>query len=75
VPDFSQQLELCSIQLGDNLGKLSLGNANYTPLKVFLKKVALDFHQYDIAKTYVLAIATTQRRVWGYVTLMSNEIV
>lgn len=50
--------------------------AVYTPLKIFLKKTALNFHQYDIAKTYVLTNDYSKSgRVWGYVTLMSSEIV
>ncbi len=36
----------------------------------------MDFHEYDIAKTYVLAaMGIFPTRVWGYVTLMSSEIV
>lgn len=76
MTDLPKELELRLIHSDDQLGKLSLGNVNYTPLKIFLKKVALDFHQYNIAKTYVLAEIDMQpARVWGYVTLMSSEIV
>jgi GNAT superfamily N-acetyltransferase len=71
-----QQLELRPIQPDDNLSKLSLGNPSYSPLKIFLKKIAFDFHQYDIAKTYVLTDTDIRsKRVWGYLTLMSSEIV
>lgn len=71
-----KELELRLIHSDDILGKLSLGNAHYTPLKIFLKKMALGFHQYDIAKTYVLAEIDKQpARIWGYVTLMSSEII
>jgi len=74
--DLPKELELRLIHTDDQLGKLSLGNANYTPLKIFLKRAALDFHQYDIAKTYVLAeVDAKPGRAWGYVTLMSSEIV
>ncbi len=37
-----------------NVSKLSLSSSSFTPLKIFLKRNALDFHQYDIAKTFVL---------------------
>jgi ribosomal protein S18 acetylase RimI-like enzyme len=69
------ELTLRSIQESDNVNKLSFGNSSYTPLKIFLKKDALDFHTNDIAKTYVLVNpAEKTQQVWGYITLMSSEI-
>jgi GNAT superfamily N-acetyltransferase len=67
------RLQLRPIQPKDNLSKLSLGSENFTPLKIFLRKAALNFHQYNIAKTYVLA--DDAARVWGYVTLLNSEII
>lgn len=32
----------------DNTRKLSLGKESFLPLKIFLQKDALDFHQYEI---------------------------
>lgn len=67
---------LRQILSNDDTSKLSLGNETYTPLKIFLKKAAFDFHQYEIAKTYVLVNqAASSSRIWGYITLMSSEIV
>jgi GNAT superfamily N-acetyltransferase len=68
-----ENFQLRPIHENDNLSKLSLGKENLTPLKIFLKKAALNFHQNNIAKTYVLADNTA--RVWGYITLMSSEII
>jgi GNAT superfamily N-acetyltransferase len=67
------RLQLRPILPNDNLSKLSLGKESYTPLKIFLRKAALNFHQCNIAKTYVLA--DENNRVWGYVTLMNSEII
>ena len=64
------------IQGDDDTTKLSLGNAVHTPLKLFLKKSAFDFHQYEIAKTYVLVNqGLSSPRICGYITLMNSEIV
>jgi GNAT superfamily N-acetyltransferase len=64
------------IQPDDDTGKLSLGDAAYLPLKIFLKKTAFDFHRYNIAKTYVLVNSdSSSSRIWGYITLMNSEIV
>jgi GNAT superfamily N-acetyltransferase len=60
----------------DDTNKFSLGNSVHTPLKIFLKKNALDFHQYGIAKTYVLINQNlSPSRILAYITLMSSEIV
>ncbi len=64
------------IQADDDTGKLSLGLSAYTPLKIFLQKNAVDFHRYQLAKTYVLIdLEHLPTRVWGYITLMSSEIL
>lgn len=69
-------LILRQINSSDDNSKLSLGNADHLPLKTFLKKNALHFHQYEIAKTYVLVNENlTLSRIWGYITLMNSEIV
>lgn len=68
-----QDLQLRPINENDKLSKLSLGHKSLTPLKIFLRKAALNFHRNNIAKTYVLVDDTM--RVWGYITLMSSEII
>jgi len=67
---------LRQIQCNDSTTKLSLGKSEYTPLKTFLKKNAFEFHQYEIAKTYVLVDENLKPpRIWGYITLMNSEIL
>lgn len=72
----SEQLILRQIQPGDDATKFSLGDASHTPLKIFLKKNSFDFHQFEIAKTYVLINQIdTSNRIWAYITLMNSEII
>jgi len=69
-------LILRQIQEGDNTRKLSLGKTSFLPLKVFLQKDALDFHQFEIAKTYVLIDSEgSSNHVLGYITLTSSQVV
>jgi len=71
----TENLVLRQMLPGDNTKKLSLGNEAHTPLKIFLQKNALAFHQAEIAKTFVLVEhPDTPSSVWGYITLMSSEI-
>jgi hypothetical protein len=69
----TEEFILRQIYNSDNTTKLSLGNPSYTPLKIFLQKSAFDFHQYDIAKTYVLVSRDlSSNRVWGYGFILLN---
>ena len=61
------------MQSNDDPTKLSLGDSAHAPLKIFLKKNAFDFHQCQIAKTYVL-IKSGSSQIWGYITLVNSEI-
>jgi len=71
-----ESLRLREIRPGDNLTGLSLGDASLVPLKSFLRQNALEFHQNDIAKTYVLVNdSTAASKVWGYLTLMCSEVM
>lgn len=71
-----ENFTLRQIHSNDDTTKLSLGDAAHTPLKIFLKKTAYDFHQSNIAKTYVLVNQyLSPSRIWGYLTLMNSEIV
>ena len=49
-------LILREIRLGDKTNKLSLGNQNFVPLKIYLEKDAWQFHEENIAKTFVLNV-------------------
>jgi len=75
MPFIHEKFKLRPIQAEDNLSKLSLGRESYTPLKIFLRKAALNFNQHNIAKTYVLVDGDASVRVWGYITLMNSEII
>jgi len=72
--DIPKQLLLREIEAEDNVNGLSLGNAESTPLKIFLRKCAKDFHRVNVARSYVLVPDSQKPRVWGYMTLMCSEI-
>ena len=62
-----ENLILRQILLGDNTKKLSFGDEAHRQLKIFLQKNALDFHQTEIAKTYVLVEHPNEPSVvWGW---------
>ncbi len=67
-------LYIRELQQADKSNSLSLGKQEYTPLKTFLKKAALEFHLDNVAKTYVLVDKGAPPRIWGYATLMCSEI-
>lgn len=67
-------LYIRELRLGDKSNGLSLGKQEYIPLKAFLKKAALEFHQDNVAKTYVLVDQAESPQIWGYATLMCSEI-
>lgn len=69
-----EQLILREIQAGDRVTGLSLGDKETTPLKTFLRKCAKDFHQANVARTYVLIPDDEDTTIWGYITLMCSEI-
>lgn len=67
------QLVLRKIEPGDKIARFSLGNAEYTPLKTFLKKQAKHYHQQNLTMTYVLA-DLEDARVFGYVSLVCSQV-
>ncbi|MFO9453188.1 GNAT family N-acetyltransferase [Legionella pneumophila serogroup 1] len=80
MTDLPQGFILRQIQKDDIANKLSLGDKSFTPLKTFLKKSAYEFHEYDIAKTFVLVEEkndgqSASIQIWGYITLMNSEII
>jgi len=69
------ELFLREIRLGDDTKKLSLGNEAYTPLKTFLKKDAWQFHEENIAKTYVYVDSMESgARIFGYISIICSAI-
>lgn len=59
----------------DKSNRLSLGQPEHAPLKAFLKKAALEFHNDNVAKTYVLVDQAAPSRIWGYITLMRHKLM
>ncbi len=70
----SQSLLFRQIQNDDFLSKFSLGDASKVALKIFIQKEALEFHQKEIAKTYVLVDEANRNRVFGYISIVCSEI-
>lgn len=68
-----KDLILRQIQQLDDPKKLSLGDESHVPLKTFLRRDAYEFHQYEIAKTYVL-VEQDSYRIWAYITLTNCEV-
>jgi GNAT superfamily N-acetyltransferase len=68
-------LILREIMLGDKTDKLSLGNKSFIPLKIFLEKDAWQFHEENIAKTFVLVdCVNAGARIYGYITLTCSAV-
>lgn len=68
-------LILREIMLGDKTDKLSLGHQNFVPLKTFLEKDAWQFHEENIAKTFVLVdCVNAGARIYGYITLTCSAV-
>lgn len=69
------KLFLREIQLGDKTDKISLGDAEFVPLKAFLEKDAWQFHEENIAKTFVLVDRTEAGAcIYGYVSLTCSVV-
>jgi GNAT superfamily N-acetyltransferase len=73
VQDLPADLQLRELEPDDQVTGLSLGDARFTPLKIFLQKHAKDYHAKNIAKSYVL-VDPAGRKVWGYVSLVCSQI-
>ena len=59
----------------DIANKLSLGKAEFQPLKTYLRKSAHKFHRTDIAKTYVFVPEDEEPpRIWGYISLTCSQV-
>lgn len=67
-------LDIRLIRPGDRLTGLSLGHADFTPLKTFLQRHALEYEQQSLARTYA-AFQADPQKVLGYITLVCGEVV
>jgi GNAT superfamily N-acetyltransferase len=66
-----------ALRADDRLNALSMGDAEFTPLKTFLKRDAHDYERESVARTYVVVDpedAERGGRVWGYVSLVASEV-
>lgn len=66
------EINLRQIEPGDKLTGLSLGDADFQPLKTFAQRDARKFHQENLAKTY--AFFNGGGKLVGYITLICAEI-
>ena len=70
MADENLKLFLREIWHADDTRKLSLGHENFAVLKAFLREDAYQFHQENIAKTFVYAGSSEiidNARIYGYV--------
>jgi len=65
-------LELRLIEPGDKLTGLSVGDADFRPLKTFIQRDAKGFHEKNLARTY--GLFSTGPKLVGYVTLVCGEV-
>lgn len=67
-------LFLRPIKAGDILTGFSLGAKDLQPLKTFLKRDALEYHENNVAKTFVLVESLRGSHVYGFLSLVCSEI-
>lgn len=67
------ELVIRAIQAGDRLSGLSLGDAAFTPLKIFLQKQAAAYEKAHLARTYG-AFHPTTGKILAYITLVCGEV-
>jgi GNAT superfamily N-acetyltransferase len=71
LPD--EELTLKQIEAGDKLSGLSLGHADFTPLKAFVQKKAMTFERQSLSRTYGIFGAET-KALRAYMTLVCGEV-
>lgn len=67
----SEEFILRELQQDDNVN-ISLG-ADYVDLKTFFRKRAKEYHNKNVAKTFVLASSKTNK-IGGYVSLVCSQV-
>lgn len=68
-----EEFELRLIEPGDRVTGLSLGHADFLPLKMFLQKKAKTYQENSFARTYGIFIPSG--KIIAYVTLICGEIL
>lgn len=74
MAEIPEQLFCREINKEDSSSGFSLDSSEYTPLKIFLRKQAVKFHDQNVTKTYVLSSNKEKGRIWGYCSLNCSEI-
>jgi ribosomal protein S18 acetylase RimI-like enzyme len=74
VADQELTLELRSIEPGDRVTGLSVGDEAFLPLKTFLRRHAKSYQTRSLARTYAFIDGTDGRTVVAYVTLVCGEV-
>lgn len=69
------EIEIRQIQPGDKLTGLSLGDARFAPLKIFLQKHAKTYEDQSLSRTYAAFNVAEDNRIAGYVTIVCGEVV
>jgi len=63
-----------AIRHSDKFSNISSGSSAYTPLKTFLKRRALYYEDYRLARTYGVFVQPADEVIVGYMTLVCSEI-
>jgi len=68
-------IEVRHIRPGDRFTGLSLGDGNFTALKIFLQRHALAYEKQSLSRTYAAFNVAENDRIAGCVTLVCGEVV
>ena len=68
------ELQVRLIEPGDKLTGLSLGHADFQPLKTFAKRDALKFHQAGLGRTYAAFDPQKSGKLAGYATIVCGQV-
>ncbi len=66
-------IKVKQIEAGDKLTGLSLGDADFTPLKTFVQRHAWSYERQSLARTYAAFDADTDK-LKAYITLVCGEV-
>ena len=62
------------LEAGDTVTGLSLGHADFEPLKRYLRQDAKKHHEQSLARTYAVFLDDAPNKIQAYVTLVCGEI-
>jgi hypothetical protein len=69
-----EDIDIRQIEPGDSFTGLSLGNPDFVPLKIFLRKHARGYHDQQLAKTYGAFNPASPQKLIAYITLVCGQI-